>query len=48
LVQAKKECLKFSTSPDVTKYPFVLGFRTKDNCEQRENDLKRACGLAAN
>lgn len=41
-----KEGEKFLTSPDVTKYPVVLGFRTKDICEQRENDLKNTRSLA--
>jgi len=41
LVPKFKECRQFLSNPDVTKYPFVLVFSTKDICEQRENGLKK-------
>ena len=31
-----KNAESFSNSPDVRKYPFVLGFRTKDMARQQE------------
>ena len=34
-------------SPDARRYPFVLGFRTKDIAKRQEHGLKDADSLAA-
>jgi len=35
-------------SPDARKYPFVLGFKTKDISKQQEHGLKMNKCLASN